>query len=159
TGWNPQEAVGQSLSLVFRTINDRTHNALDSPVRRALATGTTAAPSEPALLQARDGTERRVAGAAAPVHDVARNVCGAVLVFREQPPPPAAAPAAAHEPQPRADTPADIERRKDELLALLSRELHDSQAPIARGLDLLRHGHPADLAQARSLIEQQARHL
>jgi PAS domain S-box-containing protein len=148
TGWKPAEAADQPLDQVFRTIHDVTRNTLDSPVARALRGGPAAGSAEHTVLMARDHTERRVADTASPVWDSDGHVIGAVLVFRE------IAPRAPREEPTRK---AEADRRKDEVLALLGRELHDPLAAIPRGLELLRQGDPHRLTEARSLIEQQVR--
>lgn len=53
----------------------------------------------------------------------------------------------------------EMDRRKDEFLALLAHELRNPLAPILTSLELLRIGAPDKAAQAREVIERNARHL
>ncbi|HVE65441.1 MAG TPA: ATP-binding protein [Thermoanaerobaculia bacterium] len=53
----------------------------------------------------------------------------------------------------------EMDRRKDEFLALLAHELRNPLAPILTSLELLRIGAPDKAARAREVIERNARHL
>jgi PAS domain S-box-containing protein len=59
TGWSLAEAQGQSCETVFRIINERSHKAVENPVKRVLAEGTIIGLANHTLLVARDGTSAR----------------------------------------------------------------------------------------------------
>src|SRR5574340_642297 len=82
TGWDVEEACGEPLQRVFRTVHDKTREALADPLRRVLQ-GAQPLSFGGSLLLARDGTERPVEDSAAPILDAAGRVTGVVLVFRD----------------------------------------------------------------------------
>lgn len=73
TGWNPDQALGQPLSRVFRT-----SDASD-------ASGGTGSAGEPEnqILRARDGSERLISGSETPITDAGGAMQGIVAVFRD----------------------------------------------------------------------------
>jgi PAS domain S-box-containing protein len=83
TGWTQHEAVGRPLPEVFNIVNSDTRVAVENPALRALREGSVVALADHAVLIARDGVERPVADSAAPIHDAAGTIVGAVLVFRD----------------------------------------------------------------------------
>lgn len=83
TGWRLEEAGGQSLDEVFRIISELTRKPLESPVSRALRSGTVVNLENHALLLEKDGTERCIDDSASPIRDTSGNVIGAVLIFRD----------------------------------------------------------------------------
>ena len=83
TGWRLEEARGQPLDEVFRIISELMRKPLESPVSRALRSGTVVDLENHALLLGKDGTERSIDDSASPIRDVSGNVIGAVLIFRD----------------------------------------------------------------------------
>ncbi len=83
TGWKTEEAAGHPLLTVFPIINERTRQAVDSPVARVLATGHVVGLANHTVLIARDGTERPIDDSAAPIRAETGRVVGVVLVFRD----------------------------------------------------------------------------
>lgn len=83
TGWTQHEAVGRPLPEVFNIVNHDTRVALENPALRALREGRAVGLANHALLIARDGVERPIDDSAAPIHDAAGAIVGAVLVFRD----------------------------------------------------------------------------
>ena len=83
TGWHFAQAAGHSLAEVFRAVDSSTHEALPDPVQLALAQGEVVGRSNHTLLLARDGNEYQVSHSTAPMHNAAREVVGAVLVFSD----------------------------------------------------------------------------
>ena len=83
TGWRLEEAGGQRLDEVFRIISELTRKPLESPVSRALRSGTVVDLENHALLLEKDGTERSIDDSASPIRDTSGNVIGAVLIFRD----------------------------------------------------------------------------
>lgn len=82
-GWSKADAVGQSLELVFRIINEKTREIVESPSQRALRDGVIVGLAKHTLLIARDGSERPIDDSAAPIRNAAGDVRGVVLVFRD----------------------------------------------------------------------------
>jgi two-component system CheB/CheR fusion protein len=83
TGWPASDAVGRPVEEVFRILNERSRNTVESPVRRVLREGVVVGLANHTALVARDGTERPIADSGAPVRDARGTVIGVVLVFRD----------------------------------------------------------------------------
>jgi PAS domain S-box-containing protein len=83
TGWTQHEAVGRPLSEVFNIVSHETRAAVENPALRALREGPVVGLANHAVLIARDGVERPIDDSAAPIHDAAGTIVGAVLVFRD----------------------------------------------------------------------------
>lgn len=82
TGWTMQEALGQDLEQVFRTIDDRTRRPQKNPAFQALRHGMTVDIGNHALLINRNQEETPIGDSAAPIKNDQGEVMGAVLVFR-----------------------------------------------------------------------------
>ncbi len=82
TGWTQAEALGRSITEVFRIIREDTRQPVENPTLRALREGAIVGLANHTILIARDGTERPVADSAAPIRDASGTPVGAVLVFR-----------------------------------------------------------------------------
>ncbi|HEY8378504.1 MAG TPA: PAS domain S-box protein, partial [Nannocystis sp.] len=83
TGWRRTEALGRPLPDVFTIVNEETRQPVENPALRALRTGVVVGLANHTLLIARDGMERPIDDSAAPMHDMAGGIVGAVLVFRD----------------------------------------------------------------------------
>jgi PAS domain S-box-containing protein len=83
TGWTPEEAAGQPLDSVFRIINEKSRQSVESPTVRALREGVVVGLANHSLLIAKDGTERPIDYSAAPICNEKGEVAGVVLVFRD----------------------------------------------------------------------------
>jgi PAS domain S-box-containing protein len=83
TGWTSSEAVGQPLATVFRIVDERSREPLESPAVRALREGIVVGLANHALLVRRDGTESPIDDSAAPIRDESGLVSGCVLIFRD----------------------------------------------------------------------------
>lgn len=83
TGWTRLPAVGQPLNEVFLLLDEVTREQLDNPVDRVLKADTALRRGSPTVLVSRDGRERIVTTAGAPIHDHADSIVGVVLVFRD----------------------------------------------------------------------------
>jgi len=83
TGWTHAEALGRSVTEVFRIIHGETRQPAIIPVEAVLATGKIHGLANHTLLIARDGTERPIADSAAPVRDQNGQILGVVLAFRD----------------------------------------------------------------------------
>ncbi len=83
TGWASGEAAGQPLDAVFRIVNERTRQPVESPVTRAMREGRIVGLANHTVLIAKDGTERPIDDSAAPIRCKVGEVVGCVLVFRD----------------------------------------------------------------------------
>ncbi len=83
TGWTAQEAMGQSLDLVFRILNGETGAVVESPVSRVLRERLVTQLSGGTLLIARNGRRIAIDDSGAPIHDAQGNLVGIVLTFRD----------------------------------------------------------------------------
>lgn len=81
TGWRYAEAQGQTLSQIFRIIDERTGIATINPVTLALSKGNVVSIDNHTLLIHKDGETIPIDDSAAPIKDENGNVTGAVLVF------------------------------------------------------------------------------
>jgi PAS domain S-box-containing protein len=83
TGWAQTDAYGQPLELVFRIVNEGTHQPVENPALRALKEGTIVGLANHTILISKAGTEYPIDDSAAPIRDDAGALIGAVLVFRD----------------------------------------------------------------------------
>lgn len=84
TGWRVDDASGKPLEEVFRVVNEQTREPVENPVNRVMREGMMADMANHTALIARDGTERPIANAGAPIRDANGTLSGVVLVFRDQ---------------------------------------------------------------------------
>lgn len=84
TGWGQKEAVGQPLREVFRIVNEGSRQAVEDPVALIIRAGLVVGLANHTLLISRDGVERPIADAGAPVRNDKGETVGVVLVFRDQ---------------------------------------------------------------------------
>jgi two-component system cell cycle sensor histidine kinase/response regulator CckA len=84
TSWAEAEAAGKPLDEVFHIVNGETRRQVENPVARILSEGVVVGLANHTLLIARDGTERPIADAGAPILDKDGKITGVVLVFRDQ---------------------------------------------------------------------------
>jgi PAS domain S-box-containing protein len=83
TGWTSEQAKGQLLESVFRIINERTRETVESPVAKVLRVGNVVGLANHTLLVRRDGTEFPIDDSGAPIRDKNNKIVGVVLVFRD----------------------------------------------------------------------------
>jgi diguanylate cyclase (GGDEF)-like protein/PAS domain S-box-containing protein len=83
TGWNDMEAKGQPLSVVFRLVDEKTHDPVEDPVARCLHGDDCRTPDEHGLMICRDQREISVDTSVAPIRDDDNTTIGTVLVFRD----------------------------------------------------------------------------
>jgi PAS domain S-box-containing protein len=83
TRWNLEEVIGNDLTSVFRTINEKTRAIVESPVELALREGMIVGLENHTLLITKDGTEIPINDSAAPIKDALGKILGAVLVFHD----------------------------------------------------------------------------
>jgi PAS domain S-box-containing protein len=83
TGWAAAEAKGRPLAQVFHIINEKTRQAVESPVDDVLQSGRSVALANHTSLVRRDGTVVAIEDSAAPIRDADGEVAGAVMVFHD----------------------------------------------------------------------------
>ncbi len=83
TGWSDTAAAGKPLADVFRIVNERTKETVESPVDRVIREGTIVGLANHTLLLARDGREIPIDDSGAPISDGNGELMGVVLVFRD----------------------------------------------------------------------------
>jgi PAS domain S-box-containing protein len=83
TGWPQHEALGKSLVAIFKIVEEGSREPAPSPLETALRTGEISGLVRPAILIARDGSERVIADSAAPIRNRDGGIVGAVVVFRD----------------------------------------------------------------------------
>jgi PAS domain S-box-containing protein len=150
TGWDMGTALGRPLEEVFRIVNEGTREPVPSPALRVLKEGVVAGLSNHTILIAKDGTERPLDDSAAPIRSPEGNVVGMVLVFRD-----------ITERKKVEDALKEVDRRKDDFIALLAHELRNPLAPLRNGLQVMRLGgnDANSVAQARAMMERQLGHM
>jgi len=83
TGWPRQEAIGQLLGDIFRIIDGVTRKTAQDPMEMAVAQNRTVGLAVNCILVRRDGFESAIEDSAAPIHDRAGRIIGAVIVFHD----------------------------------------------------------------------------
>jgi diguanylate cyclase (GGDEF)-like protein/PAS domain S-box-containing protein len=83
TGWGREEATGRPLAEVFRIIDGSTRKPARDPMEMAVAQDRTVGLTVNCVLVRRDGFESAIEDSAAPIHDRAGRVIGAVIVFHD----------------------------------------------------------------------------
>ncbi|MBW4547966.1 MAG: response regulator [Symplocastrum torsivum CPER-KK1] len=83
TRWSLEEVIGNDLTQVFQTINEKTRAVVQNPVLLALQQGITVGLDNHTLLVTKDGAEIPIDDSAAPIKDEVGKILGAVLVFHD----------------------------------------------------------------------------
>ena len=83
TGWRREEAIGKSLAEVFQIIDGATRKPARDPMEMAVEQNRTVGLTLNCVLIRRDGFESAIEDSAAPIHDRAGRVIGAVIVFHD----------------------------------------------------------------------------
>jgi len=83
TGWRREEATGKPLAEVFRIIDGSTRKTARDPMEMAVEENKTVGLTVNCILIRRDGFESAIEDSAAPIHDRAGRVIGAVIVFHD----------------------------------------------------------------------------
>ncbi len=83
TAWRLDDARGRACAEVFRIVNERTRQRVDSPVYRVLTEGVVVGLANHTVLIAKDGTERPIDDSGAPLRNRSGRIVGVVLVFRD----------------------------------------------------------------------------
>jgi PAS domain S-box-containing protein len=83
TGWKSGEVEGRVVDKVFRIVDEKTKESIESPIDRALQSVKTERGTEYDTLISRTGTECPIAVSAAPIRKSEGAVVGVVMVFRD----------------------------------------------------------------------------
>ncbi len=83
TGWSKEEALGKTLAQVFRIIDGVTREPSPDPMELAVSRNKAVGLTANCILVRRDGAESAIEDSAAPIHDRAGSISGAVIVFRD----------------------------------------------------------------------------
>ena len=83
TCWTQEEVLGNDLTHVFRTINEKTREVVANPVVLALREGVIVNLENNTLLITKNGSEIPIDDSAAPIKSDTGNILGSVLVFHE----------------------------------------------------------------------------
>jgi diguanylate cyclase (GGDEF)-like protein/PAS domain S-box-containing protein len=83
TGWLRQEAAGRPMGEVLQILDAATHKTTPSPMEMAVAQDQIVHLPPNCILIRRDGEEIPIEDSAAPIHNDAGQVVGAVIVFRD----------------------------------------------------------------------------
>jgi diguanylate cyclase (GGDEF)-like protein/PAS domain S-box-containing protein len=83
TGWLRNEAIGKPLAEVFQIIDGATRKTVRDPMEMAVEQNRTVGLTVNCVLIRRDGFESAIEDSAAPIHDRAGRVTGAVIVFHD----------------------------------------------------------------------------
>jgi len=83
TGWSCENAIGRSLSEVFRIVDGATRKLAPNPAQLAIRENRTVGLAANSILLRRDGFESAIEDSAAPIHNRDGKVVGAVIVFHD----------------------------------------------------------------------------
>jgi diguanylate cyclase (GGDEF)-like protein/PAS domain S-box-containing protein len=83
TGWCRDEAIGRPLAEVFKIIDGETRMTARDPMEMAVDENRTVGLTVNCVLIRRDGFESGIEDSAAPIHDRAGRITGAVIVFHD----------------------------------------------------------------------------
>ncbi|WP_292747639.1 PAS domain S-box protein, partial [Methylophaga sp. UBA3191] len=81
TGWDRLQAIGKPLLTVFNIIDGESRETAPNPANKAMLENRTVELAIGCILIARDGSEVEIEDSAAPIHNRAQQVSGAVIVF------------------------------------------------------------------------------
>jgi PAS domain S-box-containing protein len=83
TGWQLEEARGQSIQSVFRIINEQTRRPAEDILSLVLRQGKAFNLANHTALIHRDGREISIEDSAAPIRDAEGNTAGVVIIFHD----------------------------------------------------------------------------
>ena len=84
TGWKEEDALKRPLEEVFHIVHEETGAEVENPVARVLREGKVVGLANHTVLKARNGREFPLADSGAPIRNENGEICGVVLVFRDQ---------------------------------------------------------------------------
>ena len=83
TGWEAQEAQHQSLSKVFRLVNESTKKLIANPIKRVSSENKVCKLAARNSLISRNGNKYAIEGLASPIKNRQDKLIGTVIVFRD----------------------------------------------------------------------------
>jgi PAS domain S-box-containing protein len=83
TGWTLKDARGVLLSAVFRIVDEKLRQPVESPADKVRRLGKTVGLANHTILIRKDGVETAIDDSGAPIWDDDGNLTGIVLVFRD----------------------------------------------------------------------------
>lgn len=83
TGWSETEAIGKPLSRVFPLVDNKTHQTIISPGRRAIEENKPVGLALDCVLVHQDGSKLEIEDSSTPIHDREGRVTGVVIVFHD----------------------------------------------------------------------------
>jgi len=83
TGWDPADALGNSLEKVFNIQNESSGQKTENPIAKVLRGDMEQGTKNHTLLLSKDGSKIPVENSATPIQDPAGKTTGAVLIFRD----------------------------------------------------------------------------
>ena len=151
-GWEPGELLGCLMHDVmhYKHPDGSPFPAEECPTLQVFRTGAALKECEDAFIK-KDGSSVPVSYSCAPLRDEKGAIAGLVIVFQDI----SERLRARRELKQAAEELADMNRRKDEFLAMLSHELRNPLAPIRTAVHLMR----TQGRGSENLVEQQAREI
>ena len=83
TGWQLDDAQGKPIDSVMCLVNDKTREPVSNPIFKVLKEDACKLLASGTVLIRRDGSESAIEDSAAPIHDSAGHLKGAVMVFHD----------------------------------------------------------------------------
>jgi PAS domain S-box-containing protein len=83
TGWAQTQALGRTIGEVLPVVDAETRQLVRDPIRKVLRAGRPVACAQRAILTGRNGTERWIECASAPIRDQKEEVTGVVFVVTD----------------------------------------------------------------------------
>ena len=83
TGWSAPEAKGQSLNDVFRIVDEKTRQTIESSADKIERLEAVVGLPSHTVLIGRKGVETEIDDSGAPIHDEKGQLAGTVLIFRD----------------------------------------------------------------------------
>jgi len=83
TAWKQEEALGNPLENVFKTINEETGDSIEIPVNEVLQKGSISYMKDHTILITKNGTRIPIDDTTAPIKDDKNNTNGIVLIFQD----------------------------------------------------------------------------
>jgi PAS domain S-box-containing protein len=83
TGWTQNDARTKRLEEVFETVDEESHEPIESPAGKVMRTGAIAGLANHTILIRKDGSQIAIDDSGAPIRDRWGKISGVVLVFRD----------------------------------------------------------------------------
>jgi two-component system phosphate regulon sensor histidine kinase PhoR len=120
-GWEFERVQDRPIDELFRVVNERTKEPIESPIDKVLRSGKTETGTDFDILTAMDGTERPISTIAAPILKNVGTIVGIVMVFRD------------------VSREREIDRLKDDFISSISHELRTPLTSIKAYTETILH--------------------